>query len=97
VPGGLVVGEVGSFDGGLEAVDDDELCAELHGLDIDIVGLVFVGFVLGLVEEAIGVVEAGDAAAVADVERVFRGEAGVKGNSLVGGFFVGAPYDRSGF
>lgn len=26
VAGGLVVGEVGSFDGGLEAVDDDELC-----------------------------------------------------------------------
>ncbi len=49
VPGGLVVSEVGSFDGRLEAVDDDELCAELHGLDIDVVGSVFVGFVFGLV------------------------------------------------
>jgi len=49
VPGGLVVGEVGAFDGGLEAVDDDELRAELHGLDIDVVGSVFVGFVFGLV------------------------------------------------
>lgn len=60
-------------------------------------GSVFVGFVFGLVQEAIGVVEAGDAAAVADVERVFGGKSSVKGNSLVGGFFVGAPYDRSGF
>ena len=92
--GDLVVGEVRVADGGVEAVDDQELGSDPLGFLIGVGDLelsVAAEAVASVV--AIGVVEIGEVSVETQVVRVVVCEPGEERGSLFFGFFVGAPGD----